>query len=514
MKTKLTILLKLFFLLLSIDNLAQKNAEDTIVVYNLGSNVNTTFPDLNPKITADGQELFFTRRIVDNGQVFEEIWVSEKNSQNKWDKAIKLLDPFNRGDKNSVSFVSTDGNKVIIKGVYRDGKLNLKERGFSILKKSKTGWSQPEVINVEAYNLLDKGLHNGMAMSSTQDVMIFTISEVKDVKDNDLYISFIKPDGNFTKPIKLAANINTSSNEFSPFLASDNTTMYFASNRPGGLGETDIWITKRLDSTWQNWSNPVNLGAPVNTKDKEGYYSVDASSQYAYMVSDKNSLGEADVIRIKLRKDQQANPVVLVSGKVLDRRVNKPIESRIIYKLMPEGTKAGEVHTDPISGEYKIILPYGRKYEFFAGAKGYLSETSFLDLTQVAEYQERKIDLGLIPIEVGQIVKMNNIFFEYKSSILAQESFIELDRIVDEMEENPTMEIEIEGHTDDKGSHEYNVLLSGKRADIVRQYLITKVDNPNRVKSVGYGETKPIAPNDTEEGRSINRRVEFTVTHK
>lgn len=493
---------------------SQVNPEDTITVYNLGPNVNSISPDLNPKITADGQELFYTKRIVENGQIFEEIWVSEKNKQNKWGKATKLTDPFNINDKNSVSFVSIDGNTVVIKGIYIDGKLHHRERGFSVLKKLKTGWSKPLAIKVDDYNLMDKGIHNGMAMSTSQDVMIFTMSEIKEVKDNDLYISFVKEDGHFSKPIKLGANINSAANEFSPFLASDNTTMYFASDRPGGLGETDIWITKRLDSTWQNWSNPVNLGAPVNTKDKEGYYSVDASSQFAYMVSDKNSMGEADVIRIKLRKDQQANPVVLVTGRVLDRRANKPIESRIVYKLMPEGTKAGQVMTDPISGEYKIILPYGRKYEFFAGAKGYLSETSFLDLTQVAEYQERKIDLGLVPIEVGQIVKMNNIFFEYKSSTLAQESFIELDRIADEMEENPTMEIEIEGHTDDKGSHEYNTKLSAQRAEIVRQYLITKVAKPSRVKSIGYGETKPIAPNDTEEGRSINRRVEFTVMHK
>lgn len=487
---------------------------DTVTVFNLGSNVNSVSADLNPKITADGKKLFFTRRTIDNGILTEYIWLSELGRDGRWGKATMLESPFNLNDKNSICFVSTDGNEVIIKGIYRKGKLFPKERGYSVLKQTKTGWSFPEAITIDEYSLMDKGLHNGIAMTSNHEVIISSLSEIKDNKNNDLYVSFKKTDGGYTKPQKLADNINSIANEFSPFIASDATTLFFASNRDGGLGETDIWISKRLDSTWLNWSNPVNLGAPVNTKDKEGYYSLDASSRYAFAVSDKNSLGEADIIRIKLRKEQQANPVVLLTGKVINRKNNKPIESKIKYLLLPEGTKAGEAHTDPITGEYKIILPYGRKYEFFAGAHGYLSETSFLDLTNVAEYQERTIDLGLVPIEVGQVVKMNNIFFEYKSSTLAQESFVELDRIVDEMEENETMEIEIEGHTDNRGSHEYNVKLSTQRAEIVRQYLLTKKVAPNRVKSVGYGEEKPIAENETEDGRSINRRVEFTVLHK
>lgn len=383
---------------------------DTVTVLNLGSAINTASSDLNPKITADGKKLFFTRRTIDNGILQEFIWLSELGKDGKWSSAKILEPPFNLNDKNSICFVSIDGNEVVIKGIYRKASLYPKERGYSVLKQSKNGWTFPEAISIDEYATLDKGLHNGMAMTANQEIIISTLSEIKDSKNNDLYVSFKKNDGKYTKPQKLAPNINSVSNEFSPFIASDATTLFFASDREGGIGETDIWISKRLDSTWLNWSNPVNLGAPVNTKDKEGYYSLDASSKFAFAVSDKNSFGEADIIRIKLRKEQQANPVVLVTGKVLNRKTNKPIESKIKYLLMPEGTKAGEAHTDPITGEYKIILPYGRKYEFFAGAHGYLSETSFLDLTNVAEYQERKIDLGLVPIEVGQVVKMNNIF--------------------------------------------------------------------------------------------------------
>ena len=508
---KLTLLIHLFLIITNYSSVFGQNDSEIV---NLGAFVNSPASELNPKITADGKQLFLTRRGKEDGIDVEDIWVAEMGKDGQWKKARRLLDPFNTGEKNSVSYVSTDGNFIIIKGTFKKGVLNLRERGFSIVKKTKSGWSNPETILVEDYGLLDKGYHNGVTMSPNSEILIFTLSETKEAIENDLYISFKKNDGIWSKPKNLSKPINTKSNEFSPFLASDGITLYFASDRPGGLGESDIWMTKRQDDTWLNWSNPVNLGAPVNTPSKEGYYALDASSQYAYMVSEKNSLGFADIVRIKLKKEQQANPVVLVSGKVYNIKTKQPIGASIIYEFFPDGAKAGEVNTDPVTGEYKVILPYGKKYGILAQASGYLSESNSLDLSAVAEYKEMSFDLTLVPIEVGQIVKMNNIFFEYKSVNLASESFPELNRIVDEMNQNPTMEIEIEGHTDDKGSHEYNIKLSGDRAGIVRKHLLAKGVKDNRVKAVGYGETKPIAPNDTEEGRAINRRVEFTVTHK
>lgn len=489
-------------------------AQENIDIYNLGANVNSAYSDLNPKISADGKQIYFTRRGKEDGIDVEDIWVSDLGSNGKWKKATKLEDPFNTGEKNSVSYVSTDGNFIIIKGTYKKGILNIRERGFSIIKKTKVGWTEPQTIIIEGYTSMDKGYHNGMAMSPNSDVIIFTLSETKDAFANELYVSFKKKDNTWTKPKNIGLPINGTSNEFSPFLASDGVTLFFASDRLGGLGETDIWISKRLDDTWLKWSEPKNMGVPVNSPSKDGYYAIDAASQFAYMVSEKNSLGFADIIRVKLKKEQQANPVVLVTGKVYNIKNKQPVAANIIYELLPEGTKSGEVSTDPVTGEYKIILPYGKNYGFLAHAAGYLSESSNLDISQVAEYKELKVDLNLVPIEVGQIVRMNNIFFEYKSINLAAESFPELRRIVDELAENPTMEIEIEGHTDSKGSDEYNLKLSGDRAQSVRTQILAMGVKPNRIKAVGYGETKPIADNETDEGRSINRRVEFTVTHK
>ncbi|MDX2188721.1 MAG: OmpA family protein [Bacteroidota bacterium] len=507
---------RLFFLLLvvSFGCFAQNNPSNEPDIVNLGPNVNSPDSELNPKITADGKQLFFTRKGMEDGIPIEDIWVAEMGKDNKWKKAKRLDEPFNTGEKNSVSFVSTDGNYVIIKGTFNKKlEMSYKERGFSMIKKTKGGWSQPEKLIIEDYSTLDKGMHNGMTMAPNQSTIVFSLSETRDAVANDLYISFKKTDGTWTKPRTLGTTVNGPTNEFSPFIGADGVSLFFASDRPG-LGETDIWLTKRLDETWERWSTPVNLGAPVNTPAKDGYYSIDASSQYAYMVSEKNSLGFADIIKVKLKKEQQANPVVLVTGKVFNIKTKQPVAANIIYEVLPEGIKAGEVNTDPVTGEYKIILPYGKKYGFLAHATGYLSEHNNLDLSSIAEYKEMKFDLKLVPIEVGQVVKMNNIFFEYKSTNLAPESYPELNRIVDELNENPTMEIEIEGHTDSKGSHEYNLKLSTERASTVQKYILSKGIPESRVKSVGYAATKPIADNETEEGRSINRRVEFTVMHK
>ncbi|MDX2195503.1 MAG: OmpA family protein [Cytophagales bacterium] len=504
---KITILL----IILCTSSFAQTSVDEII---NLGKNVNSASSEINPKLTADGKQLFFTRKGKEDGYDIEDIYMSEMGKDNKWKPAVRLDNPFNQDLKNSVTYASVDGNFIIIKGVYKKGQLKVNERGYSIVKKTKSGWGMPETMPIENYDKMDKGYHNGLSMSPAGNACIITLSEIKDNVNNDLYITFRKKDGTWTQPKNMGKPINESSNEFAPFMAADGVTLYFASDRPGGLGETDIWISKRMDDSWVNWSKPVNMGAPVNTAGKEGYYAVDASSQYAFTVSEKNSLGFADIIRIKLKKEQQANPVVLIQGKVLNSKTKNPVEAEIIYEQLPDGKKVGTAHSDPVTGEYKIILPYGKKYGFLAHGKGYLSESNSVDLTTVDEYKEMTADLYLVPLEVGEIVKINNIGFKFGSTELTEESYPELLRIVDELTENPTLVIEIEGHTDNIGSAESNMKLSQNRANSVRTFLLSKGLDESKVKSLGLGETKPIATNETDEGRTVNRRVEFKVLQK
>ncbi|OFX17128.1 MAG: hypothetical protein A2033_09625 [Bacteroidetes bacterium GWA2_31_9] len=209
---------------------------------------------------------------------------------------------------------------------------------------------------------------------------------------------------------------------------------------------------------------------------------------------------------------QHVKPVMLVMGKALNERNMKPVAARIIYEILPAGTEAGIARSNPGNGDYKIILPYGKKYGYFAIAEGYYSVTQFLDVTDLAEYKEiDEQNLFLAPIEVDQVVRLNNIFFDDGSSALKTESNPELNRFVQFLKVNKKIEIEISGHTDNLGDHSTNMEVSIKRAKAVADYLTSNGISDKRLTVTGYGDTVPIGFNNTEEGRTRNKRIEFKV---
>ncbi|MBP9688195.1 MAG: OmpA family protein, partial [Bacteroidia bacterium] len=281
-----------------------------------------------------------------------------------------------------------------------------------------------------------------------------------------------------------------------------------------GFGKNDIYLTRRLDDTWTNWSEPINLGPQINTEEWDGYYTIPASGHVAYMVSYKNTLGKADIVEIKLNQQSKPNPVVLINGKVLSADTKEPIEVEIIYEELPSGNEAGKTSFWSKSGDFKIVLPYGKNYGISARAAGYIPVSVNIDLTKPGAYKEIKQNLTMVPIKTGQIVRLNNIFFDLYSAVLKDESMPELNRLVSLMKDNKDMSIEIAGHTDATGSDEENLLLSEKRAASVRAYLISKGIKEARLFSIGYGETQPIADNNNDIDSQLNRRVEFKILKK
>jgi outer membrane protein OmpA-like peptidoglycan-associated protein len=207
-------------------------------------------------------------------------------------------------------------------------------------------------------------------------------------------------------------------------------------------------------------------------------------------------------------------PVVLITGRVLDQKTGKPLSAEIVYNLITGGDPIGSAISNEETGEYQIVLPYGKNYRFNAIASGYYAVSENMDLSDLKEYKEIKRDLYLVPIEVGQVVRLNNIFFEFGRAELKQESFNELDRVVTLLTENPSMSIEIAGHTDNVGSDVDNLKLSQDRANAVVAYIVSKGISATRIVSKGYGESIAIADNSTEEGRAVNRRVEFKIINK
>jgi OOP family OmpA-OmpF porin len=532
----------LLLLLTSFSAISQSATDSTASVggkvENLGNQVNSEYNEINPMISPDGRTLYFARISHPNNthgdKGSQDIWYSDFDEASKrWGPARRMGFPLNKDEYNCAYSITPDGQTMLVKGSYSNG--NYETRGFSISKKTANGWSPPQKIDIPNYVSMSKGQFDCGFMSADGKVLLMAFSEKKNSKEDDIYVSFRQKDGSWSKPMDLGPEVNTKFTETTPFLAPDGATLYFSSNREGGLGSNDIYVCKRVDKTWKHWSKPVNLGPTVNTDGYDAYYTLSASSDYAYLTTFKNTLGKGDIVRVKLTDERPADqpgkvggsadvadnsstrpdPVALISGKVIDQTTGKPIEAKIIYQTLPDGAEAGEATSDPITGEYKIVLPYGQKYSMRAIAKDFIAEGDNVDLTQTKGFQEIKgKELKLVPIEVGRSIRLNNIFFDTGKSELRPESGPELDRLVVTFNESPKMVIEVRGHTDNTGSNEINAKLSQDRADAVREYFISKGIEPDRVASKGFGETKPVAANDTDEGRQQNRRVEFVIIKK
>ena len=491
-----------------------------IKIENLGININSALPELRPTISPDGKLLFFIcenhpantkYKSVPNSQ---DIWYSEKDSLGNWGEAVHMEAPLNTIHYNTVFAISPDNNRILIRGAFKDGAYLGKGVSTCYLKKN-GAWSQPNMLMVKDYYKYDRGGVSGATMANDGKTLLFYMTPDKNSYLNDIFVSFLEPDGTWTEPKSLGKKINLPGyDEMTPFLAADGVTMYFSSNRPGGLGDNDIWMTKRLDKTWQKWSDPVNLGSPINTEDWDAFFTLDAGGEYAYMSSSLKSYGESDIVRVKLLEKEKPNPVVLVSGNVYNAKTKKPLSASLIYETLPDGVEAGNGVSSEIDGAFKIVLPYDRNYSIRATADKFfaISENLNLDSLIKAGYKEIHKDLYLVPIEIGQVVRLNNVFFDFDKYDLRPESFVELDRVVKLLKENPAIEIEMSAHTDARGSDEYNFKLSDNRAASVRTYIISQGIAENRIVSKGYGETKPVDTNDTDEGRQMNRRVEFTIT--
>lgn len=492
-----------------------------IKIENMGTRINSTLPELRPTISADGNLLFFICQnhpantkynSVPNSQ---DIWFSQRDTATgKWSNAIHLGYPLNTTHYNAVYWISPDNNRLLLRGAFQEGAFITKGVSMSYLDKEGE-WTPPNALYIKNYEKYDRGRQSGASMAQDAQTLLLYMTPEKNGENNDLYVSFLNHDGSWTEPKSLGKQINLPEyDELTPYLASDGVTLYFSSNRPGGLGDNDIWMTKRLDKTWQKWSEPVNLGSPINTPDWDAFFTLDAGGEYAYLTTNENTYGESDIVKVRLMEEKKPDPVVLVSGNVYNAKTKQPISAALIYQTLPDGAEAGNAISGATDGAFKIVLPYDKNYLIRATADKFFaqSENFNLDSLVKAGYKEIHKDLYLMPIEVGQIVRLNNVFFDVDKWNLRKESFIELDRVVKLLTDNPAIEIEISAHTDSDGSDEHNFKLSDNRAKSVMDYIISKGVNETRITSKGYGETKPIATNDNAEGKQINRRVEFKIS--
>ncbi|AHM61298.1 ompa/motb domain protein [Flammeovirgaceae bacterium 311] len=480
----------------------------------LGPEVNSDFREYKPLLSPDGNTLFFSRRNhpenIGGVNDQEDIWFSEKNVQTgEWTQAKNIGAPLNNEGPNFISSITPDGNTMLLLLGNRYDKRGKMRAGVSISSKDGDRWTDPVALDIDnEYNFSDQA---DFYLAQNRKTLLMSVQREDTRGDRDLYVSFLKNNGNWTEPLNLGDVINTAGIEGSPFLAADDRTMYFSSNGFSGYGGSDIYVTRRLDDTWTNWSEPENLGPSINSAGDDLFFNIPLSGEQAYY-SRGSTDADVDIFSLDLPVFYKPSPVVVIKGKVYNAKTNEPIgAARIFYERLSDGVEVGIARSES-DGSYQIILPYGERYGYLAEAPNYVSISANINLVEEQEFKEITQDLYLMPIEVGARVTINNIFFDFDKATLRPESYPELNRLLELLNEYPEMKIRIEGHTDSMGSNEYNERLSQRRADAVARFLRVNGINTDRLVVEGKGETTPVATNETEEGRQLNRRVEFEIT--
>jgi OOP family OmpA-OmpF porin len=470
-------------------------------------------------------------------------WVSVRQSNGKWGMAQKLPPPLNNIYPTFICSVPPDGNTLVIAGVFdqrlQDPAWQYTELAEAIEKKAKAaqnlppgakapaaeeskegyriiartvrrgeGWSQPSYFLI--HDLVNKHYENRLSfdLAPGNRVFITSLQNDESLGEHDLFVSFLQKDGTWTKPKALGSPVNSSADEICPFLAPDGLTMYYSSAREGGYGGYDLYMTRRLDDTWLKWSTPKNLGPDVNSATDQVDLSTDASGQWAFMTEGQRK--KEDIYEFALPEDMRPVPTAFIRGRVHDPG-DKALAASITYERLRDGTGAGEANSDQVTGKYQVVLPIGENYSFRAEAPGYIAVSDRIDLTKAKPGEVFVRDLLLIPIKPGVKIRLNNIFFEFAKATLLPESKVELDRLVGILNQYPRMEIEVAGHTDNVGDDASNLKLSQDRAAAVVKYLVDHGVAASRMRAQGYGESAPVVPNDTDEHRQLNRRVEFVI---
>ena len=475
----------------------------------LNDYVNSSYSELLPIISSDAKKLFFTRDNHPENFGIErkqDIWYSNIDEYGNFGLPINIGSPINNDDNNFAFSVSVDGNSLLLGNKYNDD--GTTSAGVSISTYDGERWSNPKELYINNYRNDSK--YSTFFLSNSGKVLLMSLEDKLSVGGTDLYVSFLNDDESWSTPINLGS-INTASNEYSPFLGADAKTLYFSSAGYPGYGKNDIFYSKRLDESWLKWSEPLNMGEEINTVGNDSYYSISASGEYAYLVSALNTITYEDIYRINIPKELQPEQVMLVTGKVIDQKTNKPMRAKIIYESLEDGTELGITYSNPLTGEYSITLPKGVKYGVRAELEGFIAVNENIDTDSLNSFEKISKNINIVPLEKGQKILLNNIFFNFAEFSLLKNSYYELDRIVNLLERNKNLNIQINGHSDNNGTKERNMMFSIKRAEAVKDYLLSKGVSGNRIKSKGYGELKPLSSNNTAEGRRKNRRVEFEI---
>lgn len=490
----------------------------------LTNNLNSRYDEQNPVLSPDGKKLYFVRANdslnIGGPSDKGDIWVSELTTEGIWAKPSNLGQPINDYLKNYLLGFSPDGKIMFLNMEKRNPGGLIINDGIAFSVNTNGKWSKPSKISVDY--LLNRSKHQSGSISFDGKFMLLSLQAYASRGEEDIYISTYSG-GKWTQPINLGSDINTSGQEMTPYLSPDNKRLYFSSNGYGGKGGRDILVAERNGDGWTSWSKPKNLGSEVNSIGVELNYFIDSKYNIAYFSTTQNSDGYGDImahdITIEIENEsvdeevfeelveiaEEARKSITFSGTIVNSKTSAPISAalKIIYDEVEES-----INTNEANGEFEIELPLKT-----SGIEVNVKAPGFMSITEEILMKGNDTDtiFSLTPLEIGTTIRLNKVYFNRGTSELLQESFAELDRIVDMMEENPTVKIELAGHTDNQGSSKLNIKLSQDRVEKVKQYLGEHGVEMKRIKGKGYGGSQPVASNASEETRKLNRRVEITI---
>ncbi len=475
------------------------------------ASINSISGDYMPQVNPTGTRLYFTS-VRKGGFDFqnanskandwgEDIYFSSQ-SGGVWSSPELLPAPINSMGNDFGSSFTGDGQTMVY--VKCDDSKGVGSCDLYITQLNGTEWSEPvnmgNVVNSEEWE-------SQPTISSDGNRIIFTSTRKGGYGGSDLYMTEKNHLGDWGIPQNLGSTINTPLSDNSPFLAADGKTLYYATAGHPGYGGTDVFYSV-FES--DRWSKPQNLGSPINSNGDDTNFSISASG-LGYMASSRLDENNFDLFEVELPDHLKPKPTAVVQGLVANAETSEPLEALVLVEDLETGELLAVNKSNSESGEYLVVLPAGRNYSVSASSEGYFFYSQSFELPKDTTYQEITKNIDLEPIKKGTKVVLNNIFFETGKAELKPISYVELNKAVKLLEENPSMVIEIGGHTDSQGSDEANLNLSTKRAQAVVDYLVLAGIDQSRLQAKGYGESQPIADNSTREGRATNRRTEFEI---
>ena len=493
-------------------------------ISNLGENVNSEHDEYFPALTADEGLLMFTRAVpVERGTYFlndrnEDFFFSEKTENDTWGQSYNPGGPLNTQFNEGAPTLSPDGKYLIFTacdlgdmGSYGPDKKGFGRCDLFVSVRQGTRWSKP--VNMGS-TINSKHWESQPSFSSDGKTIYFIRGKYDRYGDQhtDIYVSEMV-NGRWSQAKPLPKNINSDGGEESVFIHPDNQTLYFSSDGHIGLGKMDIFISRRQPDG--SWGDPENLGYPINTSDHENSFHVSASGDYAIIASDREGgVGGMDLYKLKLPESAKPQKITYLKGKIKDAGTGKPLEAFFQLIDLNSGDTVVQALADKKTGDFLVVLPASEQYALSAEHDGYLfhSENFELDFSKSLSHYKKNIELQ--PMVTGSAVVLKNVFFDSDKFELKPKSKTELDRLAQLLKSNPELKIEIAGHTDNQGNAGANQVLSQNRAQAVRDFLVRVGIDEARLTYKGYGQTEPIATNETDEGRQQNRRTEFRIIEK